>query len=120
MEPAGDCCRAIAPRATELLKAGVDPKALTDKQRKYVAPVRTDLVNFHQIVTPSDMSLGMQRSEAHSSKTFRQYMAKWGPEHKEPVAMARAGTSAARARKTNVPAGQRWRCGWRRSTPAST
>ena len=30
------------------------------------------------------MSLGMQRSEAHSSKTFRQYMAKWGPEHKEP------------------------------------
>ena len=44
VEPAGDCW-AIAPRATELLKAGVDPKALTDKQRKkYVAPVRTDLV----------------------------------------------------------------------------
>jgi hypothetical protein len=51
VEGAGDCW-AIATRAREMLKAEVDIQSLTPSQRsKYVTPVRTDLANFHTIVT---------------------------------------------------------------------
>ena len=65
VEPAGDCW-AIATRAREMLKAGVDIQSLTPSQRsKYVTPVRTDLANFHKSVTPDDMSSAGMRYEFH-------------------------------------------------------
>ena len=64
------------------LKAGVNIQSLTPSQRsKYVTPVRTDLANFHKIVTPDDMSSAGMRYEFHRNETFRKEMKKWGPAH---------------------------------------
>ena len=84
VEPAGDCW-AIATRAREMLQAGVNLKSLTTSQRKkFVAPARTDLAVFHEIVTPNDMSAAGMRTIFYNDATFRKEMKKWGPAHSEP------------------------------------
>ena len=86
VEPAGDCW-AIATRAREMLQAGVNLKSLTTSQRKkFVAPARTDLAVFHEIVTPDDMRHERRGHAYHfyNDATFRKEMKKWGPAHSEP------------------------------------